>query len=123
MPSMLRSRVVAAISAARRDMSACGRFDPARVLTSSMTISRLLRGRFRLDGIPPRADAGHDLVIAFDHLDWATIAVFGVFQAERAGLGAVLFRQPGPIMAPHARPFLALECLPFVDVDCAGAPA
>src|SRR5208282_1415248 len=77
----------------------------------------------RFDGIPPGTDAGHDLVIAFDHLHRPAIAVRRVLEPLRTGLGAVLLRQPGAIVAPHARAFLALACLPGVDIDRARAPA
>ncbi len=62
-------------------------------------------------------------VVAVDHLHRAAEAVLGILQPQRARLGAVLLRQPDALMAPHARTFLALERLPFVDIDRARAPA
>src|SRR4029077_21283554 len=49
--------------------------------------------------------------------------VGGVLQPQRAGLGIVFLGQPGAVVAPHARAFLALRRLPGGDVDRARAPA
>src|SRR3984885_5136347 len=122
MPSMLRSRVAAATSAARHMTSAVGRLAPARAFTSSMmSLVPSLRRGSRFEVVPPRADAGHDFVIAVNHLHRPAKAVGGVLQPQRAGLGAVLLREPGAVVAPHARAFLALERLPRLDVDRARA--
>src|SRR5271167_1757761 len=119
MPSMLRSRVAAATWACRRVISACGRSVLERVFTSSMRVILLRSPRdgSRFDAVPPRTDAGHDFVIAFDDLHRTAEAVGRVFEAQRAGLGAVLLGQPGTVVAPHAGAFLALERLPRIDVD------
>ena len=53
--------------------------------------SVLLRRRTRLDRIPPRADAGHHLIIAVHHLHRAAIAIGGVLQPQRAGLALSSF--------------------------------
>src|SRR5919197_4748165 len=77
----------------------------------------------RLDAVTPRAGAGHHLVIAFDHLHWPTITTLGERVAVGAGLLALLRRQPGAVVAPHARAFLALRRLPGRRIDHAAAPA
>src|SRR5262249_10157325 len=76
--------------------------------------------RLRLHLIPPRTNAGHTVVVAVHHLDRLAEALLGVGEAERASLVLVFLGQPGAIVPPHARTFLALVGLPVGNVDVAG---
>src|SRR5580698_6327639 len=90
--------------------------------TRLLYLSSARRGS-RLQAVPPRTDAGHHFVIAVYHLHRAAETILGIFQTQRARLGAVCFGQPDPFVAPHARAFLAFGSLPRVDVDRTRAPA
>src|SRR5258705_2665820 len=75
-----------------------------------------------LDLVPPGANPRHPVVIAVHHLDRLAEALLGVGEPQRARLVLVVLRQPGAVVTPHARAFLALVGLPVLDVDVAGAP-
>src|SRR5436309_13505998 len=47
-----------------------------------------------LHRIPPRTGAGHQIVVALDHLHGLAQAAFGGFHAHLARLDALLFREP-----------------------------
>src|ERR1044072_5797511 len=53
--------------------------------------------------LPPRAGAGHQPMVALDHLHRMAHAVLGEAHAHRARFQAFLFRQPGAVVAPQAR--------------------
>src|SRR5262249_26153613 len=57
--------------------------------------------------VPPRADAGHAVVVAVNHLHRLALAVLGRLDAEEPRLLALLVRHPAPLMAPQARAELA----------------
>src|SRR5262245_32180830 len=76
-----------------------------------------------LDAVPPGADAGHEIVVALDHLDGLPLTVLGRLDAELARLLLLLRRHPAALVAPQARAELALERLPGVVVDELAAPA
>src|SRR5215204_3741687 len=78
--------------------------------------------RLGLHLVPPRADAGHAIVVAVHHLHRLAESLVGIVEPERARLVLVFLRQPGAVVAPHARAFLALVGLPAGDIDIAGAP-
>src|SRR5262245_10352471 len=67
-----------------------------------------LADRLRLDAVPPRTDTRRKLVIAVHHLDGTPVSFVGQLEAQVARLGAVLRRQPGALVAPHARSFAPL---------------
>src|SRR5262245_66574207 len=75
------------------------------------------------DAIPPGADAGHELVVALDHVDRLAQAARRGRDADRARLGALFGRHPQTVVSPHARAPGDLLRPPIVDVDHAPAPA
>src|SRR5580704_3929722 len=76
-----------------------------------------------LDAVEPGTDAGHQVVVAVDHLHGPAQAVARVGEPHRARLLAQLGREPGAVVAPQARPLLALARLPVRHIDAARAPA
>src|SRR5205823_319589 len=76
-----------------------------------------------LHGIPPGADAGHEVVIAFDHLHRLALAVLGSLDAQPPRLLLLLRRHPAPLVAPQAGPEFALKRSPGAVVDQLAAPA
>src|SRR5262245_9120712 len=76
-----------------------------------------------LDAVPPGADAGHETVVALDHLDGLALAVLGRLDAKPARLFFLLRRHPAALVPPQAWAELALERLPGVVVDELAAPA
>src|SRR6516164_9677184 len=72
---------------------------------------------------PTRADAGHEIVIAGDHLHRLALAVLGGLDAEPARVLLLFRRHPAPLVPPQARAELALERLPGAVVDQLAAPA
>src|SRR5579883_834299 len=95
----------------------CGLATPAAVVMLAS-----LRAGARLQAVPPGTDARHHLVIAGNHLHGTSEAVSGVLEPQRTRFGAVFGRQPGAVVAPHARAFLALRRLPSRGIDRARAP-
>src|SRR5215475_9683251 len=73
--------------------------------------------------VPPRADAGHGIVIARDHLDRLALTVLGGLDAELARFLLLFRRHPAALVTPQARTEFALERLPGVVVDQLAAPA
>src|ERR1051325_6510889 len=71
----------------------------------------------RLHAVPPRTDAGHLVEVAFKHLHRLAQTRFGRLDAELARLLALLRRHPPAVVAPQARPELALERLPGRVLD------
>src|SRR5262249_61628079 len=72
--------------------------------------------------VPPGADAGHEMVIALDHLDRLALAVLGGLDAELARVLLLFRRHPAPLVPPQARTQFALERLPRAVVDQLAAP-
>src|SRR4051812_40814279 len=83
----------------------------------------LLSHRLRLQLVPPWANAGHAVVVAFHHLHRLTEALLGIGEAKRARLVLIFLGQPGAVVAPHAGAFLALVSLPVWHIDITSAPA
>src|SRR6266540_6069806 len=83
----------------------------------------LLRRLAAQHAIPPGADAGHELVVALDHVGRLAQARRRGRDADRAGFGALFGGHPQTVVPPHARPPGDLLRLPIVDVDHAPAPA
>src|SRR6516162_890918 len=73
--------------------------------------------------VPPGADAGHEIVIAREHLDRLALAVLGGLDAEPARVLLLFRRHPAPLVPPQARTEFALQRLPGVVVDQLAAPA
>src|SRR5439155_15310995 len=76
----------------------------------------------RLDAIPPRTDAGRELMIAFHHLHRPAESLFRKLEAQLPSIRALLGREPGALVPPHARPLFAFRRLPGRGVDHAPAP-
>src|SRR5262249_16591562 len=73
--------------------------------------------------VPPGAHAGHEIVIARDHLDRLALAILGGLDAELARFLLLFRRHPAPLVTPQARAEFALERLPGCVVDELAAPA
>src|SRR5262245_63189530 len=67
-----------------------------------------------LDAVPPGADAGHEMVVALDHLDGLALAVLGGLDAEAARLLFLFRRHPAALVPPQAWAELPVERLPDV---------
>src|SRR5947207_4567597 len=76
-----------------------------------------------LHAVPPGADAGHEIVVAGDHLDRLALTVLGGLDAQPARLLLLFRRHPTPLMTPQAWTKFALERLPGGVVDELAAPA
>src|SRR3954447_9969382 len=77
----------------------------------------------RLHLVPPGADAGHAVVVAFEDLHRLAQACFGGLDAEQPRFLALLRRHPFAVVAPQAWTMHALERLPGAVVDHLPAPA
>src|SRR5882762_4966582 len=62
-------------------------------------------------------------MIAVHHLDGSPVARLGEFQAHVPRGRALIRREPSPLVTPEAWTFLALEGLPGIRIDRAGAPS
>src|ERR1700681_3020121 len=76
-----------------------------------------------LQRIEPRAHAGHQGVVALDHLHGLAQPRFGGLPAQIARLDLLVGRHPGAVVAPQAGAELALERLPGLGIDGLRAPA
>src|SRR5262249_16352966 len=76
-----------------------------------------------LHAVPPRADAGHEIVIAGDHLNRLALPVLGGFDAQPARLLLLFLRHPTALVAPQTRTELAFKRLPDAVVNQLAAPA
>src|SRR5262249_13921055 len=76
-----------------------------------------------LHAVPPGADAGHEIVVAGDHLNRLALTVLGGLDAQPARLLLLFRRHPTPFMTPQTWTKLALERLPGGVVDELAAPA
>src|SRR5262249_48604170 len=76
-----------------------------------------------LHAVPPRADAGHEIVIAGDHLSRLALPVLGGFDAQPARLLLLFLRHPTALVAPQTRTELAFKRLPDAVVNQLAAPA
>src|SRR5258707_9911836 len=72
--------------------------------------------------VPPGADAGHEIVVAREHLDRLALAVLGGLDAEPARVLLLFGRHPAPLVPPQARTEFALERPPRAVVDQLAAP-
>src|SRR5262249_171539 len=85
--------------------------------------ARASRFAFLLHAVPPGADAGIELVIAFDDLHGLPQPDLRALDAKLARLRELLGGEPLAVMTPEARPKRPLERLPRVVVDRLAAPA
>src|SRR5262249_57609848 len=75
------------------------------------------------DAVAEGEDAGHEIVIALEHLDRLALAVLGGLDAELPRVLLLFRRHPAPLVPPQARTKFALERLPGAVVDQLAAPA
>src|SRR3954464_1714233 len=73
--------------------------------------------------VPPRADAGHGVVVAFDHLHRLALTILGGLDAEQTPFLFLFRRHPTALVTPEARAEFSLERLPGVVIDDLPAPA
>src|SRR3954468_20186794 len=76
-----------------------------------------------LHAIPPGTGAGHQIVVALDHLHGLAEAVLGGLHAHMARLRALVLREEGALVAPDARPIGPLEWRPGRVIQNLPAPA
>src|SRR4029079_17465417 len=81
------------------------------------------RGCAAKDAVPPRADAGCELIVALEHVHRFAQAAGGGLDADRARFDTFPRCHPQPVVAPHAGTEGHLFGLPAVDVDDTPAPA
>src|SRR5260221_13544901 len=72
--------------------------------------------------VPPGTDAGHEIVIAREHLARLALAVLGGLDAEPARVLLLSPRHPAPLVPPQARTEFALQRPPDAVVDHLAAP-
>src|SRR5712691_2641963 len=94
-----------------------------RAVDSARSTYLLPRLATLLHAVPPGADAGHEIVIAREHLDRLALAVLGGLDAEPARVLLLFRRHPAPLVPPQARTEFALERPPGAVVDQLAAPA
>src|SRR6266498_1903789 len=94
-----------------------------RSIQATCRFEKISAHGLRLDAIPPRTDAGRELMIAFHHLHRPAEPVFRQLETQLPGIRALLGREPRALVPPHARPLFAFRCLPSCRVDHAPAPS